>query len=270
MRRAGRPDDRTVEIVADGPALAEAAAKHFVRHAEEAIEARGQLTVALAGGTTPNAMYERLATAFRDAVPWHAIHFFWGDERYVPPTHPDSNFRAAYDAMLSKVPAPETHIHRVHTELSNAADAAADYQRTLRREFALNAAALPAFDLVLLGVGADGHTASLFPGSDALRRTDRLVLAPWVEKFQAHRITLSLPVLNQALLVVLMVSGAAKADVLHAVLEGPERPDALPAQAVRPSNGRVLWLVDRPAAAKLCVAGATSQRPAQNPRADPA
>lgn len=226
--------------------------------------------MALAGGTTSNALYERLATAFRDAVPWHAIHFFWGDERYVPPTHPDSNCRAAYDAMLSQVPVSETHIHRIHAELSHAGDAAADYERTLRHEFALNEAALPAFDLVLLGVGTDGHTVSLFPGSDALRRTDRLVLALWVEKLQAYRITLSLPVLNQALLVVFMVSGAAKADVLRAVLDGPERPDALPAQAVRPSNGRVLWLVDRPAAARLCVAGATSQTSAQNPRADPA
>ena len=257
------------EIVSDGRALADAAAQHFVRQAEAAIAFRGRFTVALAGGTTPNALYERLATGFRDAVPWHAIHFFWGDERHVPPTHPDSNFRAANAAMLSKAPVPEAHVHRIHAERANAADAAVDYERTLRREFELDEAAVPVFDLVLLGIGPDGHTASLFPGGDAMRQTERLVLAPWVEKFQTYRITLSLPVLNRASLVVFLVSGAGKADVLHAVLEGPDRPDALPAQAVRPSNGQVIWLVDRAAAAQLRVADATIQSPAPDPNAEP-
>ena len=207
--------------------------------------------MALAGGTTPNALYERLATDYRDAVPWHAIHFFWGDERHVPPAHPDSNFRAAYEAMLSRVPVPEAHIHRIHAELPDAATAALEYERTLRREFAVDEAALPVFDLVLLGLGPDGHTASLFPGSAALRQTERLVLAPWIEKAQSYRITLSLPVLNHALLVAFLVSGASKAEVVRAVLEGPDQPDAVPARAVHPSGGRLLWLVDRAAAAQL-------------------
>ena len=257
-----------IEVVNDAGELASTGAELFARQAEEAVAAHGRFTVALAGGTTPNTLYEQLATGFRDVVPWQAIHFFWGDERHVPPTHPDSNFRAANAAMLAKVPVPEAHVHRILGELPSAA-AASDYERTLRRAFALNGVVLPVFDLVLLGLGPDGHTASLFPGGDAMRQTERLVLAPWVETFRTYRITLSLPVLNRASLVVFLVSGAGKADVLHAVLEGPNRPDALPAQAVRPSNGQVIWLVDRAAAAQLRVAGATIQSPAPDPNAEP-
>ena len=245
------PYDPTIEILADAGRLASTAATLFTVQAEKAVAAHGRFTVALAGGTTPNALYERLATDYCDAVPWHAIHFFWGDERHVPPAHPDSNFRAAYEAMLSRVPVPEAHIHRIHAELPDAATAALEYERTLRREFAVDEAALPVFDLVLLGLGPDGHTASLFPGSAALRQTERLVLAPWIEKAQSYRITLSLPVLNHALLVAFLVSGASKAEVVRAVLEGPDQPDAVPAQAVHPSGGRLLWLVDRAAAAQL-------------------
>ena len=245
------PYDPTIEILADAGRLASTAATLFAVQAEKAVAAHGRFTVALAGGTTPNALYERLATDYRDAVPWHAIHFFWGAERHVPPAHPDSNFRAAYEAMLSRVPVPEAHIHRIHAELPDAATAALEYERTLRREFAVDEAALPVFDLVLLGLGPDGHTASLFPGSAALRQTERLVLAPWIEKAQSYRITLSLPVLNHALLVAFLVSGASKAEVVRAVLEGPDQPDAVPARAVHPSGGRLLWLVDRAAAAQL-------------------
>jgi 6-phosphogluconolactonase len=247
---------RTMQVLSDAGALASAAAELFVREAEAAVVACGRFTVALAGGTTPKALYGRLATDYRDAVPWHAIHFFWGDERHVPPAHPDSNFRAAYDVMLSKVPVHESHVHRIRAELPDASAAAAEYGETLRREFALDEVALPAFDLVLLGMGSDGHTASLFPGSDSLRRTDRLVLAPWVERFQSHRITLSLPVLNHASLVVFLASGVGKADMLRTVLEGSDQPDPLPAQAVRPSKGRLLWLVDTAAAARLSARGA--------------
>ena len=245
------PYDPTIEVLADAGELASAAAKLFVAQAEKAVAAHGRFTVALAGGTTPSALYERLATDHRDAVPWHAIHFFWGDERHVPPAHPDSNFRAAYEAMLSKVPASEAHIHRIRAELPDASTAAVEYERTLRREFAVDEPAWPVFDLVLLGMGSDGHTASLFPGNAALHETERLVLAPWVEKLQSYRITLSLPVLNHALLVAFLVSGAAKAEEVRAVLEGPDQPDAVPARAVHPSDGRLLWMVDRAAAVHL-------------------
>ena len=245
------PYERTIEVLADSGELASAAAELFMWQVEEAVAAHGRFMVALAGGTTPNALYDRLATRFLDRLPWHAIHFFWGDERHVPPTHPDSNFRAAYGALLARVPVPDGHVHRIPAELPNALDAAADYEQTLRREFALQPGEVPAFDLVLLGMGLDGHTASLFPGSEALHERDRLVFAPWVETFRSHRITLSLPVLNHATAVMFLVSGRAKADTLRDVLEGPERPDQLPAQSVRPASGHAVWLVDRAAATRL-------------------
>lgn len=245
------PHQGAIDVRADAAELASAAAGLFAEQATEAVAARGRFMVALAGGTTPNALYKQLATDYRDTVPWHAIHFFWGDERHVPPDHPDSNFRAASAAMLSKVPVPEAHIHRIHAELPAASIAAAEYERTLRHEFALDEAALPMFDLVLLGMGADGHTASLFPGSAALHHAERLVLAPWVETLQSYRITLSLPVLNHARLVVFLVSGAAKADMLRAVLEGRDPSEVVPARAVHPSGGRLRWMVDRAAASRL-------------------
>jgi 6-phosphogluconolactonase len=245
------PHERTVAVLADAAELASAGAGLFAEQAGKAVAARGRFMVALAGGTTPSALYGQLVADYRDVIPWHAIHFFWGDERHVPPAHPDSNFQAAYDAMLSRVPVPRAHIHRIHAELPAASIAAAEYERTLRREFALGADALPVFDLVLLGMGADGHTASLFPGSGALHHSEHLVLAPWVQGSQSYRITLSLPVLNHARLVVFLVSGVEKAETLRAVLEGLDQPEVVPAQAVRPSGGRLVWMVDRAAAARL-------------------
>ena len=250
------PFDPIVDVFADVDGLAAAAATCFADRAQEAIAARGRFMVALAGGTTPRALYSLLATKRRDAVPWQAVHVFWSDERHVPPTRPESNFGAAQDVMLSRVPVPAAQVHRIRAERPDAATVAAKYERTLRREFSLAAGAWPVFDLVLLGMGPDGHTASLFPGSDALTCTDRLVLAPWVEIHQAHRLTLSLPVLNHAAHVAFLVSGKAKAAVLQDVLEGPEPPDVLPARAVRPAGGRVSWFVDRAAAA--CLGGPPS------------
>ncbi len=247
--------ERSIQVFADVSALASAAAELFVRQAGAMVVAHGRFTVALAGGTTPNALYDLLATRHRHSTPWHAIHFFWGDERHVPPDHPDSNFRAASEVMLDRVPVPLTHVHRILGELPNAADAAADYEQKLRGEPALGGVALPAFDLVLLGMGPDGHTASLFPESEALYERDRLVLAPWVEKFRSFRITLTLPVLNSAAMVVFLVSGAEKAETLRAVLEGSHQPIRLPAQAVRPSKGHLRWFVDAAAALRLSTRG---------------
>ena len=171
----------TIEVYADAGALAEAAAQRCVRLALQSVAARGRFTVALAGGTTPNQVSDLLATHYRDAVPWPVIDFFWGDERHVPPTHHESNYRAAYDAMLGRVPASPDRVHRMRGELPNAQAAAVDYDQVLRRAFALQDGELPRFDLVLLGLGSDGHTASLFPGSDVLLDRGRLVRAPWVE-----------------------------------------------------------------------------------------
>ena len=243
--------ESALSVWGDANALASAVAELFVRRAEAAVAARGRFTVALAGGSTPAALYERLAFEYGASPSWHATHVFWGDERHVPPDHQDSNFRAASETLLRHVPVPREHVHRMRGELPNAADAAADYELTLRRAFALDETGVPVFDLVLLGMGADGHTASLFPDSEALHEGDRLVLAPWVPQMRSSRITLTLPVFNSASAVVFLVSGVDKADALRAVLEGPDQPVRLPAQAVHPLNGHVQWFVDSAAASGL-------------------
>ncbi|MFQ5694229.1 MAG: 6-phosphogluconolactonase, partial [Nitrospinota bacterium] len=175
----------------------------------------------------------------------------WGDERHVPPAHPDSNYRMAHEAMLSKVSVPPGNVHRVRAENPDAGKAAQAYERELRGFFQTGAEERPRFDLVLLGMGPDGHTASLFPGTEALREEGRLVAAPWVGKFGAFRITLTPPVLNNAACVIFLVSGGGKAEALRTVLRGDPQPERCPAQIVRPENGRLLWLVDREAARLL-------------------
>jgi 6-phosphogluconolactonase len=243
-----------IRILADGDDLSRAAADEFVRLADEAVRRGGRFTVALSGGSTPKALYRLLAAedgGFRARVPWGRAHFFWGDERHVPPDHPDSNYRMASQAMLSRVPVPPGNVHRIPAENPDAAEAAAEYAETLRGFFDVAAGRFPRFDLILLGMGSDGHTASLFPGTDAVHERAGLVAAPWVEKLGAHRITLTPSVLNHAACVIFLVSGEGKAEALRAVLEGPHRPDRFPAQLVRPREGRLLFLVDRAAARLL-------------------
>jgi 6-phosphogluconolactonase len=184
-------------------------------------------------------------------MPWERTHFFWGDERHVPPDHSDSNYRIAYEAMFSKAPVPAANVHRIKSELEDARQAAAEYEQTLRDFFELGTGQLPRFDLVLLGMGPDGHTASVFPGTEALSERRRLVVANRVEKFDSYRITLTLPVLNNAACVMFLVSGAEKAATLRAVLEGDNGPEPYPAQLVQPTNGRLIWLVSREAARLL-------------------
>ena len=224
--------------------LARAAAEHFVARSREAVEQRGSFAVALSGGSTPKLLFELLADPnelFRDQIPWSNIHFFWSDERHVPPDHPDSNYRMANDAMLSRVPVAEKNVHRVPSENLNATEAANQYEQTL---IETTHQSLPQLDLILLGLGPDGHTASLFPGTDVLHETKRLVAAPWVEKFQSYRITMTLPLLNNGASVVFLVSGAEKAKIVKEVLEGPEK---YPAQAVKPTHGELLWMLDKAA-----------------------
>ena len=218
-----------VEILATAQDLAKAAAKLFV--------AKSPLTVALSGGSTPKKLYQLLADPnepFREQIPWSNTHFFWTDERHVPPDHPESNYRMANEAMLSRVPVLRDNVHRVMSENPNAAEAAEDYEKTVARF-------VSRFDLILLGLGTDGHTASIFPGFE---ETKRLVAAPWVEKLKSYRITMTLPLLNSAVSVVFLVSGAEKAEIVREVLRGPKR---YPAQEVRPA----MWLLDREAASKL-------------------
>jgi len=230
--------------------LHRSAAEFFVSTAAEAIQARGTFTVALAGGATPKAVYSLLAddTALRSQVRWESVEFFWGDERHVGPDHPDSNFRMAYESMLNRLPIDPSHVWRIKGEYARASDAAQEYERDLRNVFRLNAGHVPDLDLVLLGMGADGHTASLFPATEALREQERLAVANRVEQLQGDRITLTLPVLNNAKQVAFVVQGDGKAEALKAVIEGPYSPDLLPAQLIRPIHGRLTWFVDMSAA----------------------
>lgn len=204
--------------------------------------------MALSGGSTPKILYQLLADAtqpFHEQIPWAKIHFFWSDERHVPPDHPDSNYRMANEAMLSRVSVLSDNIHRVAGEKPNAAEAADDYEQTLKE---LTKESLPQLDLILLGLGSDGHTASIFPGSEVLHETKRLVAAPWVEKLKTYRITMTLPLLNNGASVLFLVSGSDKAGIVKEVLEGPNQ---YPAQAVKPTNGELLWLLDQEAAKAL-------------------
>jgi 6-phosphogluconolactonase len=234
--------------------LFRAAAEEFVSAAQASIRGKGSFTVALSGGSTPQGMYSVLAggDGLRAQAQWDQIAFFWGDERQVPPEHADSNFRMARQALLSRVPAGQ--VFRIKGEAQDAADAAAQYEQELRAFFRLADGEFPRFDLVLLGMGADGHTASLFPGTKALDEQRRLAVSNWVGKFFASRITLTPPVINNAARVMFLVSGPDKAPALKAVLEGPFEPEQLPAQLVRPRDGKLLWLMDAAAANLLSAA----------------
>jgi 6-phosphogluconolactonase len=237
----------SLQVYPDATTLAQAAAAHWVARAKEAIAAHGRFAVALSGGSTPRATYALLATpAWAGGVEWARVHVFWGDERCVPPDHPESNYRLAREALLDHVPLPRANVHRIPTE-REPAQAAAEYERTLRRFFGPGSA--PRFDLVLLGLGADGHTASLFPGTPAVCEYERWVVAHYVSSLAAWRVTLTPAVLNAADQVTFLVAGAEKAGVLDQVLTGAYQPDVLPAQVVRPASGSLLWLVDAAARA---------------------
>lgn len=241
---------REVRILNSPEELFQAGAEEFVRLAGEAARDRGRFAVALSGGSTPKGMHLRLAGLPPGPMPWDRTYCFWGDERHVPIDHPDSNYRMAFETLLSKVPLRRENIFRIHSEETDAGVAAQAYEQTLKTFFALKPGELPRFDLILLGLGPDGHMASLFPGTAALQEKNRLVVSNWVEKFQTFRITLTLPVLNNARNVIFLVSGQEKAPVLRQVLEAKSEP-ALPSQLVQPVNGRLLWMVDRAAASGL-------------------
>jgi 6-phosphogluconolactonase len=243
-----------IKVVSDVNELNRAAADEFVNCANSAIRTRQKFSVALSGGSTPRSIYELLANDQKTSekrLPWERIFVFFGDERHVPPTDPESNYRMANESLLSKVPIPEQNIFRVAAEL-DANTAALQYEQQLLRFFNLDPSqseAWPRFDLIMLGMGPDGHTASLFPGSPALQETQRKVVANWVEKFKSFRITFTFPVLNHAAEVMFTVSGEGKAEILNDVLKNPDK-TLYPSQRVQPENGRLLWIIDK-AAAKL-------------------
>jgi 6-phosphogluconolactonase len=245
--------NREIRILADANSIAQTAAAEFLEAASDSIREKGSFSIALAGGSTPKALYGLLASnpLLQAKVPWGKIQFFFGDERHVPPDHPESNFRMAKEAMLVKAPIDSRQVHRIKGEKREAAEAAMEYEDDLRASFGLAADQLPGFDLVLLGMGPEGHTASLFPGTKALKEERRLVVSNWVGKLYTDRITFTPPVLNNAARVIFMVHGEEKAPALKAVLEGPYEPEQLPAQLIRPKLGKVLWLVDPSAASML-------------------
>jgi 6-phosphogluconolactonase len=242
-----------VHVLPDIAALSRAAADELLRAAHAATEKRARFTVALSGGSTPKAIFGLVAAddaAGRNKLPWDKVQIFFGDERHVSPDHPDSNYRMANEALLSKVPIPPANVHRIRAEL-DAARSAAEYEQELRSVFGSRAGEIPHFDLIMLGLGPDGHTASLFPGSAALQERTALVSANWVEKFNNHRITFTYPLLNAAAEVMFVAGGADKADMLRHVLRGDPSGQTYPAQEVRPVSRRLLWLVDEAAASKL-------------------
>ena len=237
-----------IRVLPDPDALADAAARLVAEYAQAAIAARGRYSLALSGGSTPRALHLRLAALpLRDQVEWQRVHIFFGDERCVAPDDAQSNYHMAYETLLSQVGVPKANVHRMRGEL-DPGEAARLYEVELQAYFGTES---PSFDLILLGMGDNGHTASLFPGLSAVHEQTRWVVAEYVAEVSMWRITLTPVVLNAARSDVFLVSGTAKAEMLKRVLEGPYVPVELPAQVVRPTTGELLWLVDQAAAAEL-------------------
>lgn len=245
--------EREIRILSDGTAIAKRAAQEFVQAAVLAVSCKGYFRVALSGGSTPKALYNLLVSdpALRSRVPWDKIHLFFGDERHVPPDHADSNFRMATEAMISRAPLKAEQVSRIKGEYPDAEKAAREYEDVLQSRFKLMPGELPRFDLLLAGMGNEGHTLSLFPGTKALHADGRTVVRNWVGKLYTERITLTAPAACKAAEILFMVTGADKAPALKAVLEGPYEPEQLPAQLLQPKEGKLLWLVDTAAGSML-------------------
>jgi 6-phosphogluconolactonase len=256
QRPGGRAVSTLVELrrLTTPQDLFQAAAEEVLRAATHAVEERGRFTIALSGGSTPKSMYTLIAANASATLPWDRMFFFFGDERHVPPDDPDSNYRMVKESLLSTAAIPPANVFRVPAENPDADAAAEMYEQTLRNFFALAPGEFPRFDLILLGIGPDGHTASLFPETAALQEKTRLVVANWVEKLNTSRITLTLPVLNHARCVAFLVSGIDKAAALHEVLEGKAPAEKYPSKLVQPSDGKLIWFVDRAAASELSTA----------------
>ena len=242
-----------IEIESTASELCEKGATIFRDIAEKAIKARGRFDVALSGGSTPRELYQILASrGFRQQIDWTKTHFFFGDERSVLPEDPDSNFRMAREALFEKIPLEDSQIHRMPAEQVDLDAAAAGYEAEVREAFGVEPeGAAPAFDLILLGMGPDGHTASLFPQSAALQETSRWVVANDVPQLKTRRMTMTTPLINAARTVMFLVAGEAKAGVLFEVLYGERAPEIYPSQLIAPVAGSLIFLLDRAAAAEL-------------------
>jgi 6-phosphogluconolactonase len=247
------PTPREIFILPDAAAVTRRAADEFLKSANEAVAQKGSFTVSLSGGSTPKALYAMISDdpGYRSKMPWEKMYFFFGDERHVPPDSPDSNFRMATEALFSKGLIKPEQITRIKGEYADPEKAALEYEQALRAYFRLKDDEYPRFDLVFLGMGEEGHTLSLFPGTKALNPGKRIVVHNWVGKLFTERITLTAPAANQANRMIFLVTRADKALALKAVLEGPYEPEQLPAQLIQPVNGKLLWLVDQAAGSML-------------------
>ena len=231
--------EREIKVAADLPSLAIEAAERMTEAVNRAADERSRFSVALSGGHTPQSLYHLLADKrYRSAIPWDRIEIYFGDERCVPPDSDQSNFRMANEALLSKVPIPANQIHRMRGEIDPQL-AAREYGELLKANFGDEG-----LDLVWLGMGDDGHTASLFPGTQALHEQKHRCVANHVEKLDTWRLTMTAPFINRAREVMILISGAEKAQRLHEVLEGPRDPDRLPIQLIEPTGGKLVWLID--------------------------
>jgi 6-phosphogluconolactonase len=239
---------REIIVAKDKTELTRAAAERFIDIAEPVVKETGRFAVALSGGSTPRALYSLLSSSFRVAIDWSKVFFFFGDERNVPPDDDQSNFRMVNETLFKPLAIADSNIFRWQTELDDVDKIVGEYQKMFRSFFADE---LPVFDLILLGMGPDGHTASLFPDTEALNETEAAIAKNWVEKLKTWRFTFTYPTINSARNVVFLAAGDEKAEVLRQVIEGPKKCSLLPSQGVDPQNGRLTWLVDSAAASRL-------------------
>lgn len=239
-----------IAIYPDLDTLSQQAAQYVVRTASESIAARGRFTLALSGGTTPRKLYTLLGSEpYSSQIDWQQVHIFWGDERCVPPDNPDSNYYMAQEVLLSKIPIPALQVHRMPADQPGRDAASQSYTAEMQRVFGTQG--IPVFDLIQLGMGPEGHTASLFPHQASLRETQRLVMPVSVPKPPPDRLTFTPPLLNAARNILFLVTGSDKAEALQAVLEGEYQPEEYPAQIVRPPDGEVVWMLDKAVAANI-------------------
>ena len=238
-----------INIQPDLAALSKTAAQEFVKTGNKAIKQNGRFTVVLAGGSTPKEFYNLLASDdFKTQIDWQKVFFFFGDERDVSPASDQSNFKMANENLFKPLEIPKTNVFRWQTEIINAAEVAEQYEKYIRKFFALKPDEFPRFDLVLLGIGDDGHTASLFPHTKALAEDKKIAVANLVKKLNSYRLTLTFPTINNASNIVFLVSGEQKAKTLQKILETEPQPEKFPVQAVKPLDGKVTWLIDKDAA----------------------
>jgi len=235
-----------VRLFEDLRAMSAAAADHVSQVALDAVRTHGRFAIALSGGNTPRPLYALLAKEpHASRIPWDVVHVFWGDERCVPLDRPDNHYTMASDLFLSKVPIPDANIHRMRGEASDPKDAAREYESELHSFFGPEKADFPRFDLVLLGLGDDGHTASLYPGAEGLKKFSRLVVAHYVPQRSQYRITLTYPVINNARQICFLVVGKEKSQALRSVLRLETAEPMVPAHGIKPIDGKIVWFVDQ-------------------------